>query len=80
MNEEFKGLEGVELEDPEKYFPAKSGDLGKIFSAYIEHCGGDETKLNQRLNEKPVKIKIYKVQKKNGGLYVCADVVRKAKK
>ena len=58
-------------EDPERYFYGSSGDLGKLFDRWTEYCGGDESKVNQFLAEKPQYIRIYKVKMKNGnGKYV----------
>lgn len=67
------------LEDPSRCFPAKSGDLLKIYDAYVNSCGGDESKVSRLLKEKPVKMHIYKVRNGNK-TYVKVQVIRREKK
>ena len=66
-------------EDSSRCFPVKSGDLPKIYEAFVDRCGGDESKVCRLLKEKPVKMKIYKV--KNGNkTYVKAQIIRSERK
>ena len=57
-------------EEPDCYCYAVAGDLGKLFDRWTEYCGGEESKVNQFLAEKPQYIRIYKVKKKDGDNYV----------
>lgn len=55
------------------FFYAESGDLKKIVTAWLAEMTLDE--IDAELKENPVKIKIYKMQTRNGRDYVKAHII-----
>lgn len=55
------------------FFYAESGDLKKIVTAWLAEMTLDE--IDAELKENPVKIKVYKMQTRNGRDYVKAHII-----
>lgn len=57
-------------EDSTKYFYAVSGDLHKIYTAWMNACGNNIETLNEALNGEFVKVVISKTKTKSNKTYV----------